>query len=133
LDGRVRIIVRAYDQADGNAGYRRLGLYRLSYTVLKADGSPAPGFDRPRENIVFEKLPVDPKAVPLAYAEGSQSGYSGQTIFAYIATNVVRDGAAREDFLDTAGLAPGDYIVRVIAGDFFGNTTRRDVPVIINK
>ncbi|HWQ33765.1 MAG TPA: hypothetical protein VNQ79_13025 [Blastocatellia bacterium] len=133
LSGRVRIVVRAYDQADGNAGYRRLGIYRLSYTLLKADGSPAPGFDRPRENIVFEKLPLDPQAVPLAYAEGSQSGYSGQTIFAYIATNVVRDGAAREDFLDTAGLPPGDYLVCVMAGDFFGNTIRRDVPVTINK
>lgn len=133
LHGRVRIVVRAYDQADGNAGYRRLGLYRLSYTVLKADGSPAPGFDRPRENIVFEKLPADPGAVPLAYAEGSQSGYTGQTIFAYVVTNAVRDGAAREDFLDTASLPPGDYIVRVMAGDFFGNTTRRDVRVVITK
>jgi hypothetical protein len=125
--------VRAYDQADGNAGYRRLGIYKLGYTVLKTDGSTAPGFAGPRENIVFEKLPATPQAVSLAFAEGSQSGYSGQTIFAYIATNVVRDGEAREDFLDTTNLAPGNYLVRVIVADFFGNKTQRDVSVTVAR
>ncbi len=133
VSGRVRIVVRAFDQADGNVNYRRLGIYKLSYTLLKSDGSPAPGFDQPRENIVFERLPATPNAVPLAYAEGSQSGYSGATIFAYIATNIVRDGEAREDFWDTALLPPGDYLVRVIAEDFFGNRVQRDVPVAVAK
>jgi DNA-binding beta-propeller fold protein YncE len=133
LNGRVRIIVRAYDQADGNAGYRRLGIYKLSYTVLSAAGESAPGFTQPRENIVFEKLPATPNAAPLAFAEGSQSGYSGQTIFAYIVTNIVRDGEAREDFLDTSQLAPGDYLVRVIAADFFGNKTQRDMSVTVAR
>ncbi|HZS03449.1 MAG TPA: hypothetical protein VFD58_01120 [Blastocatellia bacterium] len=133
VSGRVRIVVRAYDQADGNASYRRLGIYKLSYTVLKADGSPAEGFSQPRENLVFERLPATPNAVPLAYAEGSQSGYQGATIFAYIATNVLRDGEAREDFWDTTRLSPGDYTVRVIAADFFGNKTQRDVAVAVSK
>ena len=69
--------------------------------------------------------------MPLAYAEGSRSGYSGSTIFAYIATNIVRDGEAREDFWDAAQLPPGDYLVRVIAEDFFGNKTLREVPVTV--
>ncbi len=133
VHGRLRIIARAYDQVDGNASYRRLGIYRLGYIVLKPDGSPAPGFDQPRYNIVFERLPVDPRASIIAYAEGSQSGYSGKTIFAYVVTNIVRDGEAREDFWDTAALAPGDYTVRVIAEDFFGNQARRDVPVTVVK
>ncbi len=131
VSGRVRIVVRAFDQADGNVSHRRLGIYKLSYTVLKADGSPAPGFDKLRENIVFERLPATPNPVPLAYAEGSRSGYSGSTIFAYIATNIVRDGEAREDFWDAAQLPPGDYLVRVIAEDFFGNKTLREVPVTV--
>jgi len=129
--GRLRVIVRAYDQVNGNAGYRRLGPYRLGYQVLKSDGSPAPGFDRPRDNIVFERLPADPRAVAIAYAEGSQSGYQGKTVFAYIVTNVVRDGEAREDFLDTTSLAPGDYILRVFAEDFFGNRATRDVSIAV--
>jgi len=131
--GRLRIIVRAYDQVDGNARYRRLGIYRLGYQVLKADGSAAPGLGEPRYNIVFEQLPVDPRATTMAYAEGSQSGYSGKTIFAYVVTNVVRDGEAREEFWDTTALAPGDYILRVIAEDFFGNRAIRDVPVVVVK
>jgi DNA-binding beta-propeller fold protein YncE len=131
--GRLRIIARAYDQVDGNARYRRLGIYRLGYTVLNADGSPAPGYAEPRYNIVFERLPADPRAAAIAYAEGSQSGYSGTTVFAYTITNVVRDGQAREDFWDAAALAPGDYIVRVIAEDFFGNRATRDILVSVLK
>jgi sugar lactone lactonase YvrE len=131
--GRLRIIVRGYDQADGNARYRRLGIYRLGYTVIKADGSPAPGFVEPRYNIVFERLPADPRAVALAYAPGSQSGYSGATVFAYTVTNVVRDGLVREDFWDATELAPGDYTLRVIAEDFFGNGSRRDLPVVVGR
>jgi hypothetical protein len=133
VPGRLRIIVRAYDQVDDNAGHRRLGLYRLSYQVLKADGSPAPGYAEPRENIVFERLPADPHAASVAYAEGSQSGYQGATVFAYLLTNVVRDGEAREEFWDTSQLAPGDYTLRVIAADFFGNQTRRDVPIVVAR
>jgi hypothetical protein len=105
----------------------------LGYIVLKPDGAPAPGFSEARYNIVFERLPVDPRASIIAYAEGSQSGYSGKTIFAYIVTNIVRDGEAREDFWDTAALAPGDYTVRVMAEDFFGHRATRDVRVTVVK
>jgi hypothetical protein len=127
--GDVRVVVRAYDQMDGNAARRRLGLYKLGYQVLKADGSPAPGFGGSPLTISFESLPDDVRAAPLAYAEGSKSGATGETVFAYIVTNRVRDREAREDFWHTSELPPGDYVLRVYALDFFGNETTRDVPV----
>ena len=39
VSGRVRIVVDAWDQADGNRPNRRLGLYALGYEVLSPDGS----------------------------------------------------------------------------------------------
>jgi hypothetical protein len=130
---RLRVIVRGYDQVDGNARHRRLGIYRLAYTVLNPDGSPAPGYSEPHENIVFERLPADQRAAAIAYAEGSHSGYQLTTVFAYLVTNVVRDGEAREEFWDTASLTPGEYVLRVIAADFFDNQSQRDVPIIVVK
>jgi hypothetical protein len=65
----------------------------------------------------------------LTFADGSQSGYTGATVFNYLVTNVVRGGEAREDFWDTSGLAAGDYTLRVIAEDHFGNQSHRDVSV----
>lgn len=126
--GKLRIIVRAYDQADGNASYRRLGAYRLGYQLLDARGAPLPARG-PNYNLVFDRLPADWRTVALAYAEGSQSGYEGRTIFDYLVTNVVRGGEAREDFCDVTQLAPGDYTLRVLVEDYFGNQARRDVPV----
>lgn len=133
LNGRVRVFVRAYDQADGNAKYRRLGVYRVGYQILTAAGSILPSFDDTRRNIEFDRLPADWRAVVLAYADGSQSGYEGATVFRYIATNVVRGGEAREEFFDTSKLAEGDYTLRVIAADFFGNRTTRDLPITVRK
>jgi hypothetical protein len=109
-----------------------LGIYRLGYQVFSADGAPAPDFVEPRFNIVFDRLPDEPEAVRLAYAEGSQAGYAGATIFAYLITNVVRGGAAREDFFETTKLAPGAYTLRVLAEDFFGNRTQREVALSVN-
>jgi hypothetical protein len=114
---------------DGNAARRRLGLYRLGYQILSADGKPAQGFDEPLMSISFESLPDDSFTARVAYAPGSQSGYTGQTIFAYIVTNRVRDRAALEDYWHASALAPGRYVVRVFAEDFFGNRATRDVPV----
>ncbi|MGH9766282.1 MAG: SMP-30/gluconolactonase/LRE family protein [Blastocatellia bacterium] len=128
---RVRIVARAYDQVDGNPKHRRLGVYRLGYQLLRADGAPAAGFEQPRYNVDFERLPADPDLIKFVYAEGSQSGYAGQTIFGYVVTNVARGGQAREDFLDLSQISPGDYMLRVFAEDFFGNQTRRDTPVVV--
>lgn len=129
VKGDVNIVVRAYDQMDGNAARRRLGLYRLGYQILNADGQPAPGFAEPLMNISFESLPDDSHTARIAYAGGSQSGYTSQTVFAYLVTNRVRDRAASEDYWHTSALTPGEYIVRVFAEDFFGNRSSRDVHV----
>jgi sugar lactone lactonase YvrE len=127
--GDVRIVVRAYDQMDGNAARRRLGLYQLGYQVLTANGSPAPGFNEPLVTISFETLPDDGRTAAIAYAMGSKSGATGETIFAYVVSNRVRDRAALEDYWHAAQLPQGEYILRVFAADFFGNRTTRDVPV----
>jgi sugar lactone lactonase YvrE len=133
ITGKLRIAVRAYDQVDGNPRYRRLGVYRLGYQVFNSDGSPAPDFREPRYHIVFDRLPADYQAVDLAFAEGSQSGYQGATVFDYLITNVVRGGEAREDFWDTTKLAPGNYRLRVLAEDYFGNQARRELAVTVAK
>jgi DNA-binding beta-propeller fold protein YncE len=129
VEGDVRIVVRAYDQMDGNAARRRLGIYRLGYQVLAADGSPAPGFAEPLVTISFESLPRDESGAQLAYAEGSRAGATGETIFAYIVTNLVRDREAKADVWSTSKLPAGDYLVRVFAEDFFGNRATQDTPV----
>lgn len=133
LTGRFRVFVRAYDQADGNAKHRRLGIYRIGYQVLSSVGTPVPGFDQTRRNLEFDRLPQDWGNSALVYADGSQSGYEGATVFNYIATNILQRGQTREDFFDTSKLAPGDYTLRIIAADYFGNVAERDLPISINK
>jgi len=130
---RLRVFVRAYDQTNGNAKHRRLGLYRVGYQVLNASGTPMPDFDRTRRNIEFDRLPWDWRNVVLVYAAGSQSGYEGSTVFNYIATNTLHNGETREAFLDLANLLPGDYTLRVLAADFFGNVTERNLPITIRQ
>src|SRR5262249_40410669 len=96
VSGRVRIVVDAFDQNDGNAQRRRLALYRLGYQILKPDGAPAPGFENPRITLVFDRLFRDDEAPKITYAE--QSGItvygSATTRFLYEVTNTVRDGQA---------------------------------------
>ncbi len=129
----VRVVVKAYDQMDGNAARRRLGIYRLGYQVLMSNGSPAPGYSDPLLTISFERLPRDENAAYLAYALGSRSGATGETIFKYIVTNLVRDGEAKESFWDTTSFSEGEYLLRVFAEDYFGNRTSRDIAVRVIK
>jgi hypothetical protein len=131
----VRIVVDAWDQVDGNAPRRRLGLYRLAYQVLASDGTPLAGFEHPRQTVVFDRLPVDPHAPPLVYAEGTGITVYGnrRTRFLYVATTRVVDGEATEDFWDTSTLAPGPYTLRVIAADAAANETARDLPVFVYR
>lgn len=128
VSGKLRVAVRAYDQADGNARHRRLGLYRLGYQLLAANGAIVRDG---RDQFVFDRLPADWSATVLTYAEGSQSGYQGVTVFAYLVTNVVRGGQARASFCDTTTLPPGQYTLRVFAADFFGNQAQQDVPLTV--
>ena len=131
--GRLRIFVRAYDQANGNVKHRRLGVYRAGYQILNASGTPMPGFDQTRRNLEFDRLPWDWQTVSLVYATGSQSGYEGATVFRYIATNVLQRGEVREAFFDPTKLAPGDYTLRVVATDYFGNVAQRDLPITVQQ
>jgi hypothetical protein len=133
LNGRARVIVRAYDRLDGSPSRRRLGLYRLGYQLLRADGSPEAGFEQPLYSLVFDHLPTDQDMVKFVYAQGSQSGYEGLTVFGYIVTNIAGGGLAREDFLDPSQIPPGNYTLRVFAEDFFGNQATRDVPIIFTN
>jgi len=135
--GPLRIVVDAYDQVDGNSARRRLGLYRLGYQLLRANGTtPAPGFDAPQFSILFDRLPPsDSDAVKIAYANESGITVYGSTAtrFLYEGTNVVRGGEARVAWWDVSLVPPGEYVLRVFAADLAGNfaAENRDVPLII--
>lgn len=127
VSGRVRVLVRAWDRTDANAERRRLGVFRLGYEVLDAAGARVAGDGVERPTIAFDGLPRDGRAGQLAYASGSRSWFSGPTVFIYPVTNIVRDGEAREEFLDVSSLAPGDYVLLVFAEDALGNRTTKSV------
>jgi sugar lactone lactonase YvrE len=133
--GDVSIVVDAYDRVDGNLARRRLGLYKLGYQILKADGTPAPGFDEPRVQIEFERMPLEREAVQIAYAESSGITVYGSasTRFLYVVTNTVRDRRAAVGVWRASELPQGDYILRILAADYAGNeaTTGRDLPITI--
>jgi streptogramin lyase len=133
--GRIRIVVDAWDQVDGNEPRRRLGLYRLSYQVLGQGGSPLPAYERPWTTVVFDRLPQDPGAAGLVYAEGTGISVYGnrRTRFRYVATTRVVDGEAIDEPWDTTALQPGPYTLIVTAADVAGNETRREVPVWVYR
>lgn len=128
---RVQILVEAWDQVDRNLPRRRLGLHALGYQILSSDGVPLPGYEAPRMNIEFNRMPADVDAVKIAY--GPDSGVtahgSAMTRFQYVATNTVRDGAVATGFWEPSELPAGDYTVRITAKDYSGNVAqaRRDL------
>ncbi len=121
--GALSIVVDAWDQVDGDAPRRRLGLYRAGFQILKADGSPVKGFEQPLVNIEFNRLPRDPEAPKIAYAPASGDAVHSEqpTRFLYVVTNRVRDGQAQTGGWQPDGLPPGDYVVRILAADYAGN------------
>ena len=131
VSGPVRIVVDAFDRTNMNPDRRRLGLYKLGYQVLKADGTPAPGFDQPRISLLFNRLPSDRGATKIAYADESGITVYGSktTRFLYEVTNTVLDGRAAAGVWDTSQLPKGDYVLRIIAADYSGNEAQqgRDV------
>ena len=135
--GPLSLVAEAWDQIDGNAARRKLGLYRAGFQILHADGSPLPGFEHPRVNIEFNRLPADDETVKLAYAQGSGITVYGsaRTRFLYVLTNVVRDGHAKQGSWDPATLAAGDYTIRVLAADYAGNVAAegRDLPISVQE
>lgn len=135
IDGRVRVVVDAWDQVDGNEPRRRLGLYTLGYQVLMRDGSPAPGFERPRDTIRFDRLAPGSDAARVIYAAGSGIPFYGRrsTRLLYVVTNTLDGGVASMGVWDTTALLPGDYTLRVMAADSGGNlaAANRDLLVTI--
>jgi hypothetical protein len=133
VSGSLRIVVDAYDRTNMNPSRRRLGLYKLGYQVLKTDGTPAPGFEQPRINILFDRLPRGREATKVAYA--SESGItvygSAATRFLYEVTNTVRDGRAATGVWDTSQLPKGDYVLRIVAADYSGNEAQDGRDVLI--
>jgi sugar lactone lactonase YvrE len=123
LKGKVRIVVRSYDQMDGNSSRRKLGVYKLGYQVIKDSETPA---NEPNWTISFAKMP-DEDAVSLVYAKGSKSGYTPETVFDYIVTNEVNPTAMKENFFDASKLSNGNYTLKVYSADFFGNIATKDV------
>lgn len=126
---KVRVVVRAFDQVDGNAERRRLGVYKLGYQLLRNDGTPMSDVGW---TIVFDRLPQH-EAVWFAYANGSKSGATGETIFDYIVTNFVDGESFREGFLDLSTLPDGKYALRVFAADYFGNESYKDVKLEVSR
>ncbi len=131
----VSIVVGAYDQMDGNAARRRLGLYKVGYQVLRADGTPMPGYEQPLFNIEFNRLPPDRESVKVAYAGDSGITVHGAKVtrFLYVVTNSVRDGHAFEGYWMPGQFPAGDYIIRITAADYAGNLAEsgRDLPITI--
>jgi hypothetical protein len=122
ISGDVDIIVTAYDRVDGNAGQRKLGIYKLGYQIIRDDGLAIEGFNQPIINIEFNRMPAGDESVFVAYAPGSGvSAYGTPTKFKYYATNRVRDGETRDGLLRCASIPPGNYRLRVIAEDYSGN------------
>jgi sugar lactone lactonase YvrE len=133
VSGRVSIVADAYDQVDGNAEYRRLGVYAAGYQVLDDRLAPVPGFETPRETIELDRMAPDPGAPELTYSTGSRITAYGRrmTRFRYVVTNTVRHGQAAQGWWDTTTLAPGDYVVRVTVRDLPGNAASQDLNVTV--
>lgn len=119
----LNIIVDAYDQFDGNAERRRLGLYKLGYQILSADGNPIIGFEKPLMTLRFDQLPADDEAVKLLYAEKSGITVHGNAVtrFLYNTTHDFYLGQAKSRLWNIKALAPGDYTIRIFAYDYAGN------------
>lgn len=131
LTGKTRVVAKVYDRKDGNAERRRLAPYRLSYELIPA--AAAASDSKPNAwTISFEKMPSH-RAVKFAYAPGSRSGATGETIFNFAVTNRVDGDTFSEGFIDPATLPPGNYTLRVFAADFFGNTTQKDISVSLGQ
>ncbi|GAA0322129.1 hypothetical protein GCM10009087_35510 [Sphingomonas oligophenolica] len=121
--GAVSIVAEAWDQVDNNEPRRRLGLYKAGYQILKADGTPVPGFEQPRITIEFDRMPTSADAAKIAYAPDSGDAvHSDQrTRFLYVVSNMVRDGRASVGGWNPGTLSPGNYTIRIHAGDRAGN------------
>jgi hypothetical protein len=129
LAGKYRVVVRAFDRMDGNPERRKLGVYRLGYQLIRERQTPS---GEANWSIVFDRMPRNDLA-KFVYGEGSHSGASGETVYNYIVTNKLVGEDFGERFFDTANLSPGNYVIRVFAGDYIGNVSTKDIPIEVIK
>ncbi len=131
----VQIVVEAWDQVDRNLPRRRLGLYQVGYQILDAAGQPLQGYELPRFNFVFNRMPRERSATVVAYAPDSGITVHGSAVtrFRYLVTNTVRDGLVETGRWVPDALPPGDYIIRASARDYSGNEAvgPRDLKVTV--
>ena len=115
LNGKTRIVVRAFDRMDGNAERRRLGVFKIGYQILKDDKTPLGEI-----NWTISFSTVCPTTMlPFVYADGSKSGATGETIFNYIASNEVNGEYLRESFFDARNLEIGKLHSACFCGRLF--------------
>ncbi|WP_036172825.1 gluconolaconase [Massilia sp. 9096] len=133
--GEIAIVADGYDQMDGNLARRRLGLYKLGYQLLHADGSAVAGFETARITQVYDRLPRERDAVKLVYADSSGITVYGskETHFAYAVNNTLRGGLALAGSWKVGDLAPGDYLLRIYAADYAGQVALagRDLAITV--
>ncbi|MFD0321374.1 gluconolaconase [Lysobacter gummosus] len=131
----LQIVAEAWDQVDDNLPRRRLGLYALGYQWLDSAGQPLPGYESPRMNIEFNRLPSQADATKTVYAPDSGITVHGSAItrFRYLLTNTVRDGQLSAGLWLPSELQPGDYTLRITARDYSGNeaAANRDLAVTL--
>jgi len=133
--GEVQVVVNAYDQVNGNLARRKLGLYKLGYQLLRADGTLLPGFEQPVITQVYDRLPRNPEAVKAVYAptSGITVYGSASTQFDYALNNRMRDGEIETGSWRIGALEPGNYLLRIHAADFAGQVAEdgRDLAIVI--
>jgi hypothetical protein len=132
----VQIWVDAFDLMDGTQARRRLGVYKLGYQLLNADGDTIPGMAQPVITQVYDRLPRNREAVTLAFAPESGITVYGskETRFIYAVNNRILDGKATPGALKVGQLGPGDYTLRITAEDYAGNAAvkGRDLAITID-
>ncbi|GJJ03306.1 hypothetical protein RugamoR64_38440 [Duganella rhizosphaerae] len=131
--GEVQIVVDAFDQMNGNQARRRLGLYKLGYQLLNADGEVIPGMEEPLITQLYDRLPRNRDAVKLAYAATSGITVHGaaETRFSYAINNTLIHGKLTPGGWKVGALGPGNYTLRITAEDYAGNAASKGRDLLI--
>ena len=133
--GEVQIVVDAFDQMNGGQARRRLGLFKLGYQLLNAEGAVIPGMEQLVITQLYDRIPRNREAVKLAYMAGSGITVHGnaETRFAYAINNSLMHGKLTPGAWKVGALAPGNYSLRITAEDYAGNAAvkGRDLAITI--
>lgn len=133
--GEVQIVVDAFDQMNGVQARRRLGLFKLGYQLLNAEGEVIPGMEQPVITQLYDRIPRNREAVKLAYMAGSGITVHGnaETRFAYAINNTLMHGKVTPGAWKVGALGPGNYTLRITAEDYAGNAAvkGRDLAITV--